>query len=486
MKIFMLFLITFLGAYSMASDKPLSPGDHALGFKSSYDGTLQPYRLFLPQGIEPLESLPLLVVLHGKWVDQNAWFDYTPVKEYAQRHNYVVIAPHARGDYFYRGAGEQDVLDLIHIAMDRYNIDPDRVYLMGHSMGGWGTWWIGLRNPDLFAAICPMSGYAPPDLLPNARHLRPFMIHSSDDPVVPVKGSREPASLLANLGISFRYKEEDGYGHASRMIGDNFPELFDWMKKHERIDRPRRISFVTRTPARGRAWWVRILETIRYPLPASVEANFPEKGLLRIKTGNVMKFALDIGSMPPFEKGLRISLDGDSFELDQNCGFLVFEYRVREAKWIKQYQSTLSLHRPEKTVLATLAPGSPEITSPTLLTSAACRLLRAETGADLCLFLHDSFQFPGGDINREAILDLYVFPTERLGRFEYRGEPIPEIIGVKPGFFPIGTYDPKANRVYRVVAPLNIAEKFDLPVEPLSDTIAEYLLRALEERRSFP
>lgn len=55
------------------------------------------------------------------------------------------------------GPGEQDILDSIEWAMDNYNIDPDRVFLTGFSMGGRGTYQIGLRNPDRFAAIAPCA-----------------------------------------------------------------------------------------------------------------------------------------------------------------------------------------------------------------------------------------------------------------------------------------------------------------------------------------
>jgi predicted peptidase len=223
-------LILFLlgGEVPMAAFEP-TPGDHALSFTASYDNSSEPYRLFIPEQARNKKPLPLLVVLHGKGADQNTWFDYTPVRKFAGERGYVVLAPRARGDYFYRGAAEQDVLDTIRIVQHMVPIDPDRIYLMGHSMGGWGCFWIALRNPDLFAAICPMSGFSPLELMSNARHLSPLMIHDTDDPIVPVENFRSTAEKLASLGISFRYKEEQGYEHNSKMIGDNFPALFDWI-----------------------------------------------------------------------------------------------------------------------------------------------------------------------------------------------------------------------------------------------------------------
>jgi pimeloyl-ACP methyl ester carboxylesterase len=57
------------------------------------------------------------------------------------------------------GPGEQDILDALWHATSLHLIDPDRLYLAGFSMGGYGTWHIGLRNPDLFAAIAPGAGW---------------------------------------------------------------------------------------------------------------------------------------------------------------------------------------------------------------------------------------------------------------------------------------------------------------------------------------
>ena len=198
----------------------ISPGDHSLTFISSDDQSTQPYRLFIPSHSRGVE-LPLVVVLHGRGVDHDAWMDLTPISDFAQQYNCVIAAPFARGDDYYIAAAEQDVLDIIEEVKRLTPVNIERIYMTGHSMGGWGTWRIALRNPDIFAAISPMSGMAPYDLLPNALHLSPFVIHDALDDVIPVDESRRPVQRLAQLGISYRYREEHEYGHESRLIGDN-------------------------------------------------------------------------------------------------------------------------------------------------------------------------------------------------------------------------------------------------------------------------
>ena len=474
------------GVFPMAAFEP-TPGDHALTFTAGYDGSLEPYRLFIPEQARDKIPLPLLVVLHGKGADQNTWFDYTPVRKFAAEKGYVVAAPQARGDYFYRGAAEQDVLDMIRIVQDMLPIDPDRIYLMGHSMGGWGCFWIGLRNPDVFAALCPMSGFAPSELLSNARHLSLFMIHDSDDPVVPVQNFRDAAVKLASLGISFRYKEEQGYGHDSKMIGNNFPELFDWMEAKRRISNPRRITITTRTPYKGKARWISILETLHYPKLAYMDAEFQSPDHLKISTNNIRRLGINLTDLPFDLSGdLKIAINQMDFMISSPKGWILFDLDPVRNEW----QFTLSDSWPQLRLrnqsLAHISADDPMVTSPTLMTSAAAFLLCEETGGDLCLFLPDAFRFPGGDVTEDRVLDLYVYPEERLARFTYQGEPLPMIISMQPQFFPTGKYDPKSRKAYQVIAPLNIAEKFDLPLEIMPDVTGEYLLRALSRKKSFP
>ena len=483
---FSLFLFVLGGVFPMAAFEPL-PGDHALSFTSAFDDSDQAYRLFIPEQAKKKIPLPLLVVLHGKGANKDTWFDYTPVKKWAGERGYVVASPQARGDYFYRGAAEQDVLDMIRIVQDMLPIDPDRIYLMGHSMGGWGVFWIGLRNPDLFAALCPMSGFTPFDLLSNARHLSPFMIHDTDDPIVPVRNFRDTAIKLASLGISFSYKEEQGYGHNSKMIGDNFSQLFDWMNGKKRIAKPRRISFTTRTPYKGKAYWISILETIHYPKFANVDATFEKPDHLKILTNNTSRLGINLHGLPfDFSKDLRITLNLQDFILSSQKGYAVFDLDEKTNQWSCSFQDSGSLPAFKSPILAQLAKNDPMVTSPTLMTAKAADLLCKETGADFCLLLPDSFRFPGGNITEDNVLDFYVYPEERLARFTYKGEPLPAIIQMQPQLFPLNMYDPGSHKACQLIAPLNIAEKMNLPFEVLPDVIGEYLLRALRKEKSFP
>lgn len=486
MKRIVICLFIFMWGLILMCEADLEKGDTARKFKSSFDGSEQPYRFFVPSSYDNGKPYPLLVVLHGKWVDQNAWFDYTPVKNHAEKEGYVVAAPFGRGDYFYRGAAEQDVLDIISEAKKLCNIDSARVYLMGHSMGGWGTWWIGLRNPDLFAAICPMAGMCPFDLIKNAEHLNPFIIHDEDDPIVPVSNSREPLELLAVNGISFRYKEEHGYGHASKMIGDNFDELFNWLNANRLNQAPGQIIYTTRTPFKGKAYWTNILETFRFPKYASVDARVDKKDKILVKTENVKRLLIDISKSPAASSG-KISIIIDDYGIKAASGaekvFLVRESADGVWREAKDKGEQETLYTPE--VVADIPKDSDEATSSTFLTDAASKLLIGELGVDFCLLKFDMFQFPGGKLTAEGALDLYVYPEERLALFEYKGEPIPEFLNAMPEFFPRTKYKDFVAKfgkdaTFKAVAPIDVANKMKVKYKTLPDVMGESLLKAIK------
>ncbi len=142
---------------------PLTPGEYQMRyFRSAVDGSVQPYGLWVPAGYDPSQSYNLLIQLHGigpktladrrqTWTGQGvtAWIDTEDPT--------VVIHPFGRGNSFYQGIGEADVLEAIADTRRRVSIPDNRVFMMGHSMGGAGAWMVGLHYPDRFGSITPID-----------------------------------------------------------------------------------------------------------------------------------------------------------------------------------------------------------------------------------------------------------------------------------------------------------------------------------------
>lgn len=132
-----------------------------LAYRDEVDGSPQYCRVYLPGGYDPAKKWPLVLQLHGynpanpeyvRWWAADSRHAMSDV-EYAGHEGIITMEPHGRGNTSYLGLGDQDVMRVIKLAKERLSIDDDRVYLKGDSMGGWGTWNVGTRHPDVFAAI---------------------------------------------------------------------------------------------------------------------------------------------------------------------------------------------------------------------------------------------------------------------------------------------------------------------------------------------
>lgn len=122
------------------------------------------YRVFVPKNRRPDEKLPVMLYLHGSGargddnmaqVDGIRWA-IAPVREKVR---FIVVAPQCRPDTFWAA---QEMADYALAALDQsvkeFNGDPQRLYLVGFSLGGYGVWHIAAGNPGKFAALVPIAG----------------------------------------------------------------------------------------------------------------------------------------------------------------------------------------------------------------------------------------------------------------------------------------------------------------------------------------
>ena len=189
---------------------------------------------------DPKKAWPLVVSLHGATsnhlLNRRRVFglgnrpgesDYEAIRNQDVAFpevGFIVLSPYGRGEVAgYNGLAERDVLRALADVKRAYNVDEDRVYLTGLSMGGGGTWHLGLRYPDLFAAIAPVcavgdvslfAAYAglsaeakalldltgPTAIAENASNQQVFIFHGDVDPVVVPEHSRRMAARYRELG----------------------------------------------------------------------------------------------------------------------------------------------------------------------------------------------------------------------------------------------------------------------------------------------
>ena len=210
-------------------------GDSRRAYRSAVDNTLQPYRLFVPEKYDGTKDTPLVVALHGMGGDENTMFDsYSSglLKREAERAGFLVVCPKGRGAAsMYRGDAQTDVMDVLAEVRKNYKVDPARIYLMGHSMGAYGTWSTAMDYPAIFAALAPISGGGNPAGMAKIKGIPQYVVHSDDDRTVNVSQSRTMVEAGKRAGADITYVEVPGGSHVD-VAAPAFPKIIDFFLAH--------------------------------------------------------------------------------------------------------------------------------------------------------------------------------------------------------------------------------------------------------------
>jgi predicted peptidase len=256
MRLCLLSLLTLAATLAAAAD--LNPLDvsEARDFKAA-DGTKLLYRLFRPAAVDPAQAYPLVLFLHGaggRGADNKGQIRDQPVALHdlvnepnRSAHPCYIVAPQCPAEHERRwvdvpwnqGSYSQDkvkitpqlqaVLEMLDSVRGEFKIDPQRLYVTGISMGGYGTWDLLERRPELFAAAIPICGGGDPSRAASISQLPIQAFHGGADPVVPTRGTREMIAALKAAGGSPQYTEFPGVGHDSWHKAYATPGLWDWL-----------------------------------------------------------------------------------------------------------------------------------------------------------------------------------------------------------------------------------------------------------------
>jgi poly(3-hydroxybutyrate) depolymerase len=225
-------------------------GDFKRHYLLESAGEIMPYRMYVPTAYDPARPMPLIVALHGLGGTEDSFFNGYDrlMPSLAEERGYLVAAPlgyRVDGSYGW-GLGtppadpttrqtqersEEDVMRVLERVRRDYNVDPDRIYLMGHSMGAIGTWRIAPKYPDLWAALGMFAGSGQPATLDRIRDIPQFVVHGDADPTVNVAGSRGMVARMRELGTPLEYIEVPGGGH-SDVVAPRLAKMFDFFDAH--------------------------------------------------------------------------------------------------------------------------------------------------------------------------------------------------------------------------------------------------------------
>ena len=223
-------------------------------------GVEMEYQMYVPTTYDGSTAYPLMVLLHGLGSNPGGVIRYQGLTDLAEERGYIVAAPmgyNSRGWYGSRGTGrasnrgddandpynlgdlsELDVMNVLAMTLEGYNIDRDRIYLAGHSMGGGGTWHIGIKYPDIWAGLGPVAPaiYTSPDALSAITHIPVIIIQGDEDRLVNVDIARRWVAQMQELGMTHQYVEIPGGDH-SRIIArdpDNVKAIFDFFDQQRK------------------------------------------------------------------------------------------------------------------------------------------------------------------------------------------------------------------------------------------------------------
>lgn len=215
------------------------------------------YGVYVPSGYDATRPTPLVVALHGLGSGPMYMMEYNNLVELAEEYGYLIVTPMGyspRGWYGSRGPGndfnqrrddpgpknlgelsELDVLNVLDIIRAEYTVDPDRIYLIGQSMGGGGTWYLGSKYPQIWAALAPLAPatYTSPDALAPARDLPVIVVMGDADESVDVEVTRRWVAKMAELGMDYEYIEVPGGSHSSAGR-ENIGHVFAFLEQHRR------------------------------------------------------------------------------------------------------------------------------------------------------------------------------------------------------------------------------------------------------------
>jgi predicted peptidase len=226
-------------AISLPAVKPVALkgpyAEHITGDWKQFEGkgSLQ-CMLFGAPTLDGSKKWPLVVYLHGKGnrvlTREHLGWAAACAKpaNYAERPCFI-FAPQCPDENGWGGATGANVLKTLKELMRYLPIDPDRVYLTGYSMGGYGTFAMLNDEPRLFAAGIPMAGSADVAIARNLRRIPLWIFHGEKDETVSPEGSRAMAKALEKLKAPVKYTEFPGAGHGLGGKITDDPEVHKWL-----------------------------------------------------------------------------------------------------------------------------------------------------------------------------------------------------------------------------------------------------------------
>jgi predicted peptidase len=235
--------------YSQAqTDRPkpvprIHTGMTARGFHKKLTTDIRgQYLLFLPENYleESEKKFPLIVFLHGSGergtrIGHVEKLGLPKVAPQREGFPFIMLAPQCPRDHWWEDAEiTQMVMGMLDEVSRKYRVDPERVYLTGLSMGGFGTWEIATEFPERFAAIAPVCGGGNIYRVKRLKDVPARIYHGEKDTTVPVFFARQMAKALKKVGGKAQLVVFEDVGHNAWEKAYADDGLYEWLLKHSK------------------------------------------------------------------------------------------------------------------------------------------------------------------------------------------------------------------------------------------------------------
>lgn len=299
----------------------LRTGTSVRGYISRIDGSVQPYAITLPEGVDPKSGVrwPVHVKLHGRANHMNEvnFIHRHEGKPLPKGQNWIQIDVYGRGNNAYRWAGETDVFEALSDVGRRFRLDNSRITLHGFSMGGAGAWHLGMHYPSMWSSVGPGAGFVDFYKYQNQKEQRPpwqhenlgiydaidYALNAANVPVCTYGGEND-SQLVAStsmveaakaLGVDIKLLVGPGMGH--KFHPDSFKEFMEFHQQKSlqgtlRNQARSQIRFTTRTLKYNKCDWLTVEEVEAVYKPSTVEAKLTKRGNAEVSVTNVAVFSV--------------------------------------------------------------------------------------------------------------------------------------------------------------------------------------------------
>jgi fermentation-respiration switch protein FrsA (DUF1100 family) len=337
-------------------------------FHSEIDGSAQYYGVVPPKDFDADADYGLVLSLHGASVEA-----YNLARSYEGKDWAYIVTPTNRRPFGFdwEAWGRLDALEVLDHALDSFNIDPTRVFVTGHSMGGHGTWQLGTLFPGRFAVVGPSAGWisfetyvgttpypgavgraqASSDTLTyinNLQNRSVYIIHGGWDDSVPVTESQTMYNLLQDVTDDLDYHEEPEAIHwwdgpvSEGVDCVDWPLLFNDMETTSYNPYELSFYFITPSPMVSDTHSYVTIHNVEDPYQDAWVSSQVFGDLVILTTANIS--SLEIDTQPLLDQDVaEFEVDGTNYPIDGSTIQIGVEEEKRQGLQGPLYQVW---HRP--------------------------------------------------------------------------------------------------------------------------------------------